>query len=132
MPESWLDRLAYEVMGTPLWAYGALVATFVATYTGYRVLMRLLESRWLLTLAQNQPELYESIIGLVRNPLRLLQLSIAVGIGLHYFAMPEAVYSLVSGLLLALVAATVAFALVKLVDVLIAFLSTQLYKYEDV
>ena len=131
MTESWPDGLTYEVMGTPLWAYGALIATFVGTYAGYRILMRLLESRWLLRLAQNQPELYESIIGLVRKPLRLLQLTIAVGIGLHYFALPEAVYSLVSGLLLALVAATVAFALVKLVDVLIAFLRPQVEESES-
>ena len=48
MPDSWTDGLAYEVMGTPLWAYVALVATFVGTYTGYRILMWLLESRWLL------------------------------------------------------------------------------------
>ncbi len=91
MPESWTDGLAYEVMGTPLWAVVALAATFVATYTGYRILMRILESRWLLALAENQPELYKSMIGLVRNPLRLLQLTIAAGIGLHYFALPEAV-----------------------------------------
>ncbi len=83
MIDSWTDGLAYEVMGTPLWAYVALVATFVGTYTGYRILMRLLESRWLLALAENQPELYQSIIGVVRNPLRLLQLTIAAGIGLH-------------------------------------------------
>ena len=60
--------------------------------------MRLLESRWLLPLAEDQPELYEPIIGLVRNPLRLLQLSIAAGIGLHYFALPEAVASIASRL----------------------------------
>ena len=83
MSDSWTGGLAYEIMGTPVWAYAALVATFVGTYTGYRILMRLLESRWLLALAKNQPELYKSIIGLVRNPLRLLQLTIAVGIGLH-------------------------------------------------
>ena len=63
MPDSWTDGLAYEVMGTPLWTYVALVATFVGTYTGYRILMRILESRWLLALAENQPELYKSIIG---------------------------------------------------------------------
>ena len=51
--ENWMDGLTYEVMGTPLWAYGALLATFAGTYTGYRVFMRLLESRWLLPLAQN-------------------------------------------------------------------------------
>ncbi len=125
MLESWpaaLAWLAYEVMGTPLWKYVGLFATFVGTYTGYRILMRLLESRWLGTLAENQPELYQSIIRLVRNPLRLLQLTVAVGIGLNYFALPEAADSLVSGLLRALLAATVAFALIKLVDVLIAFL----------
>ena len=76
MADSWVDGLAYELMGTPLWAYVALVATFAGTYTGYRILMRLLESRWLLALAESQPELYKSIIGLVRNPLRLLQLTI--------------------------------------------------------
>ena len=96
MPDGWTDGLAYEVMGTPLWAYVPLAATFVATYTGYRILMRLLESRWLLPLAENQPELYKSIIGLVRNPLRLFQLTIAVGIGLHFFALPEAVAGIAS------------------------------------
>jgi MscS family membrane protein len=131
MPDSWTDGLAYEVMGTPLWAVVALVATFVGTYTGYRILMRLLESRWLLALAENQPELYKSIIGLVRNPLRLLQLTIAVGIGLHYFALPEAVARIASRLLLALLTATVAFVLVKLVDVFIAFLRPRIEESES-
>ncbi len=131
MPDSWKDGLAYEVMGTPVWAFAALLATFLGTYTGYRILMRLLESRWLRPLAQNQPELYKSIIGLVRNPLRLLQLTIAVGIGLHYFALPEAAYRVASGLLLALLAATVAFVLVKLVDVLIALLRLRIAESES-
>jgi MscS family membrane protein len=118
-------------MGTPLWAYVAFVATFAGTYTGYRILMRLLESRWLLALAENQPELYKSIIGLVRNPLRLLQLTIAAGIGLHYFRLPEAVASVASRLLLALLTATVAFVLVKLVDVFIAFLRPRVAESES-
>ncbi len=118
-------------MGNPVWAYVALVATFVGTYTGYRILVRLLESRWLLPLAENQPELYKSIIGLVRNPLRLLQLTIAAGIGLHYFALPEAVASIASRLLLALFTVTVAFVLVKLVDVFIAFLSPRVAESES-
>ena len=131
MSDSWTSGLAYEIMGTPLWAYVALLATFAGTYTGYRILMRLLESRWFLALAQNQPELHKSIIGLVRNPLRLLQLTIAVGIGLRYFALPEAAHALASGLLLALLAATVAFVLVKLVDVLIAFLRPRIAESES-
>ncbi len=57
MPDSWTDWLAYEVMGSPLWAYVALVATFVATYMGYRILVRLVESRWLVPLAERLPEL---------------------------------------------------------------------------
>jgi len=129
--ENWMDGLTYEIMETPLWAYGALLATFVATYTGYRVFMRLLESRWLLPLAQNQPELYESIIRLVRNPLRLLQLTLAVHIGLRYFALPEAVTRFASGLLLALITATVAFVLVKLVDVFVAFLRPRIAESES-
>ena len=131
MPDSWTDGLAYELMGTPLWAYVALVATFAGTYTGYRILMRLLESRWLLALAESQPELHKSIIGLVRNPLRLLQLTIAVGIGLRYFALPEAVASVASRLLLALLTAIVAFVLVKLVDVFIAFLRPRIAESES-
>ena len=39
MADSWMDGLAYEVMGNPVWAYVALVATFVGTYAGYRVLV---------------------------------------------------------------------------------------------
>jgi hypothetical protein len=34
MADSWVDGLAYELMGTPLWAYVALVATFAGTYLG--------------------------------------------------------------------------------------------------
>ena len=131
MLANWTDGLLYEVMGTPLWAYLALVATFVGTYGAYRVVLRLLESRWLRTFAENQPELYESIIELVRNPLRLLQFTIAAGIGLHYFALPEAAYSLASRLLIALLAATVAFILVKLVDVFIAFLQSRVAESES-
>jgi MscS family membrane protein len=130
MLDSWTDGLAYEVMGTPVWAYFALVATFVAIYAGYRILLRLLSS-WLSPLAESQPELYESIIGLVRNPLRLLQFSIAAGIGLQYFALPEAVASIASRVLLALLAATVAFVLVKLVDVFIAFLRPRIAESES-
>ena len=131
MTENWTNGLTYQLMGTPLWAYGAVLATFAGTYTGYRILMRLLESRWLRTLRENQPELYESIIGLVRNPLRLLQFTIAVAIGQHYFALPEAIASLASGLLLALLTATVAFVLVKLVDVLIAVLKPRVTESES-
>ena len=131
MLDSLTNGLAVEVMGTPLWAYVALAATFAGTYAGYRILMRLLESRWLLPLAEQQPELYQSIVGLVRNPLRLLQITIAVGIGLRYFELSEAASSLASGLLLALLAATVAFVLVKLVDVFIAFLRPRIAESES-
>ncbi len=123
--------LTYPVMGTPLWAYIALLATFAGTYTGYRILMRLLKSRWLVTLTENRPELYESIIGLVRNPLRLLQVTLAIAIGLHYFALPEAIANLASGLLRALLTVTVAFVLVKLVDVLIAVLKPRIAESES-
>ena len=131
MADSWVNGLTYELMGTPLWAYVALLATFAGTYTGYRILMRLLESRWLLALAESQPELYKSIIGLARNPLRLLQFTIAVGIGLHFFALPEAVASVASRLLLVLLTAIVAFVLVKLVDVFIAFLRPRIAESES-
>ena len=123
--------LTYPVMGTPLWADVALLATFAGTYTGYRILMRPLKSRWLVTLTENRPELYESIIGLVRNPLRLLQVTLAIAIGLHYFALPEAIANLASGLLRALLTATVAFVLVKLVDVLIAVLKPRIAESES-
>jgi len=131
LTENWTNGLAYPVMGTPLWAYIALLATFAGTYTGYRILMRLLKSRWLVTLTENRPELYESIVGLVRNPLRLLQVTLAVAIGLHYFALPEAIAKLASGLLRALLTATVAFVLVKLVDVLIAVLKPRIAESES-
>ena len=58
MADSWVDGLTYELMGTSLWAYVALVATFVGTYSGYRVLIRLLEPRWFLALAGRELALY--------------------------------------------------------------------------
>jgi len=124
--ENWTNVLAYPVLGTPLWTYGALLATFAGTYLGYRVLIRLLKSRWLLTLTKNQPELYESIIGLLKKPLRLLQVTLAVAIGLHFFALPKPIAGLASNLLLALLTASVAFVLVKLVDVLVAVLKPRI------
>lgn len=131
MPENWTDGMAFQVMGTPLWAYVALVATFLVTYTGYRIFVGILESRWLLPFAEDKPELHKSIIGLVRNPLRLLQFTIAAGIGLHYFALPDAVDSIVSRLLLALLSATVAFVLIRLVDVFIAVLRPRVEESES-
>jgi len=129
--ENWTDVLAYPFLGTPLWTYGALLATFAGTELGYRTLMRLLKSRWLLALIQNQPELYESIIGLLKKPLRLLQATIAVAIGMRFFTLPEAIAGLASGLLVALLTATVAFVLVKLVDVLIALLKPKIAESES-
>ncbi len=126
MTENWTNVLAYPVLGTPLWTYGALLATFAGTYLGYRVLIRLLKTRWLLTLTKNQPELYESIIGLLKKPLRLLQVTLAVAIGLHFFALPKPIAGLASNLLLALLTASVAFVLVKLVDVLVAVLKPRI------
>ena len=58
MLDRWTDALVYELMGTPVWAYLALVATFAGIYIGTRILMRLLESRWLVAVAENQPEVY--------------------------------------------------------------------------
>ena len=83
---------------------------------------KLLQSKWLLPLAEKQPELSASISDLIRKPLRLVQVTIAAAIGLHYFALPDAAANIASGVLLALLTATVAFVLVKLVDVFIAFL----------
>ncbi len=131
MTEDWTNLLAYPLLGTPVWKYGALLATFAGTHLGYRVLMRLLKSRWLLTLAKNQPELSESIIGLLKNPLRLLQFTVAVAIGLHFLTLPEAIAGLASGLLLALLTANVAFVLIKLVDVLIAVLKPRIAESES-
>jgi MscS family membrane protein len=54
-----------------------------------------------------------------------------VGIGLHYFALPEAFARIASHLLLALLTATVAFVLVKLVDVFIAFLRPRIAESES-
>ncbi len=131
MTENWTTGLAYQILGTPLWAYGALLVTFAVTYTAYRILMRLLESRWLLTLTENQPEAHDSIVVLVRNPLRLLQFTVAVAIGLHYLSLPEAVSSFASGLLRILLTANVAFVLVKFVDVLIAVLKPRTEESES-
>jgi len=129
--ENWTNALAHPLMGTPIWVYGALLATFAGTELGYRVLMRLLKSRWLLRISENQPEFYESIIGLLKNPLRLLQVTIAVAVGLHFFSLTPAIASLASGLLMALMTATVAFVLIKLVDVVIALLTPRIAESES-
>ena len=121
----------FEIFGYPLRSYAYLLAIAFAAFGGYFVILRLLESRWLKKLHEEQPEFYESLVKLTRTPLRLLLLTLVFWAGVEIFAPPEILKDFLEKILVGLVALTALYFTLRLIDTGVAFFKAKVEKTES-
>lgn len=124
----WLQK---SFLGNPITNYLYFLFIIFAAYASYLIIMKLVQSRWLKKLEEEQPEFYHSLVNLVRNPLKLVLIMLSIWFGIQIFEMPAEGEKIIKNLLLALVAFTACFMLLKLIDTLVAYLKPKVEKSES-
>jgi MscS family membrane protein len=126
-----LSILEREFLGNPLWQYGLLfivlfVGIFISRFVEYIFTHRLLG------LAKRTPtKLDETIIHITKKPLRLVIFLLALHIGLSLFSFPENIRKILTNIFNILVALIVAYFLVRMVDLLIAYIQPRVEATES-
>ena len=72
-----------------------------------------------------QKELYENLVGFARNPLKLLVATFTFWVGVNIFDLPEKTERIIQNLFLALLAITVCYVLLKIIDAVVSFLKAK-------
>lgn len=115
----WLNQ---PVLGNPLSDYAlALVAVLVA-FVLYFIVLKLLASRWLRSLAQRQEGFGQAVVKLTRAPLKTVLTTGVVWVVAALFDLPSEAELLLQSVLLGLVAVSVAYVLVRAIDAVFAYL----------
>ncbi len=123
-----------EVLGYPLRSYAYLLGVAFAAFVGYFATLRLLESRWLSKLREKQPEFYDSLVKLARAPLKLLLLTLVFWAAVQIFEpkdLSEDVRNLIDSLLVGLIALTVLYFTLRLIDTGVAFFKIRVEQTES-
>jgi MscS family membrane protein len=109
------------VFGEPLWKYMAsLIYIFLAFYVSKFLdfLTRVWLKRWT---EKTKTQLDDLLLGLLNGPIKVVSFVIFLNIGLDMFDWPEAVNKILDKGLKIVVAATLTYAIVKLIDLLMGF-----------
>jgi len=117
MPADW----KVEFFGIDLAPFIALLVIIFATYASYFVIVRLLESRLLRSLSEEQREFREALVKLGRTPLKLVLFTLVFWIATQLFEIPQALQGLVRALVVVLVAIAALYFFLRLIDTLIAY-----------
>jgi MscS family membrane protein len=118
-----LDKIPYlkehDVLGQPLWKY---VASFIYILLAFYVakLLDFLVNGWLKRLAAKTESKYDDLIlELLRGPVKVVAFVILLNIGLGIFEWPERAQAYISRAFLLVVAGSVTYVLLKVVDLLL-------------
>ena len=118
-----LNRIGFlrdhSVLGQPLWKYVAsLVFVFLAFYVSK--LLDFATRVWLKRLAaKTQTTLDDLLLDLLNGPVKVVAFVIFLHIGLGVFQWPPAVQNVLSKLMVVIVAASLTYMLIKLIDLLL-------------
>ena len=82
----------------------------------------MLQSRFVDKFVGEQKELYKILIGFARNPLKLILGTFTFWVSVNIFDLPEKTELIIQNLFLALVAITVCYVLLKIIDAVVSFL----------
>jgi len=118
-----LDQIAVlktvAVLGQPLWKYGASLIYILLAFYGSKLLDYLV-NRWLKKLTQRtETKLDDLLLELLHGPVKVVAFVIFLHIGLNVFAWPPGAKVWLSRLLILIVAGSLTYVAVKLVDLLI-------------
>jgi MscS family membrane protein len=123
--------LKLVLFGIDLFPFIALLAIIFVTYASYFVILKLLESRLLREVPEEQREFRESLVKLARTPLKLVLFTFVVWIGTQLFEIPDAIQSLVRALVIILVGVATLYFLLRLIDTLVAYFKPKVARTES-
>lgn len=124
----WLNQ---EFLGNPLSKYLLFFFVLFASYSIYHIILKVSESQILKGLVDDKRDLYQSLLKIARNPLKLVLATLAFWIGVRIFALPEAAQLVIQNLFLALFAVTICYVVLKTIDVLVAFMKPRVTQTES-
>ena len=118
-----LDRIevlrTVSLIGQPLWKYGASLIYILLAFYGSKLLDHLV-NRWLKRLTQTtETKLDDLLLELLHGPVKVVAFVVFLHIGLNVFAWPPGAKVWLSRLLILVVAGSLTYVGVKLVDLLI-------------
>lgn len=126
-----LDILNQEFLGNKISEYLLFLLTIFSASAFYYILLKVLQSRFVDKFVGEKKELYESLLGYARNPLKLVLVTFAFWITVNIFDLPEQVERVVQHLFLALLTITVCYVLLRIIDALVAFLKPRVAQTES-
>lgn len=125
------DWSRQEFIGNPLSDYLLFFLILFAVYASFAFFMRLLRSRLVKKIADDRSRLFERIIGFTRRPFRLLMVTFAFWLGVRIFNLPEIAKAVVQNVFIALLAVTVCYVLLRVVDAVAEFFRPKVAKTES-
>lgn len=124
----WLNQ---EYLGNPLSKYLLFFFVLFVAYSIYHLIFKVSESQILKRLVDDKRELYQGLLKIARNPLKLVLGTLAFWIGVRIFDLPEEAQLVIQNLFLGLFAVTVCYVVLKVIDVLVAFMKPRVSKTES-
>jgi len=125
------ELLNQEFLGNQLSEYGLFVLTLFGTLTFYSIAFKILHSRFVDKFVGARKELYENLVGFARNPLKLILATFTFWVGVNIFDLPEKTELVIQNLFLALLAITVCYVLLKIIDAVVSFLKPKVAQTES-
>lgn len=119
---TWFDQ---EVLGNPVLSYFLFLWVIFGVFIGYLIVLKLLKSRWLKRFSSQQPQLHESLTALMKKPLRWVSITLVVWVGAEMFKLPDEAQILIQSALLGLIALSVSYVMLKLIDVCFVHLQSK-------
>ena len=125
------EFLNQEFLGNQLSEYALFLLTLFGAFTLYSIAFKILQSRLLDKFVGERKELYGNLVGFARNPLKLVLATFTFWIGVNIFDIPEKTERIIQNLFLALLAVTVCYVLLKIIDAVVSFLKPKVAQTES-
>jgi len=126
-----VDTLQAEVLGNPLWQYLAF-AIYIALAFLVSKVFDLVLGVWLKRLARRtETETDDMVIELLRGPAKVIAFVVLMHIGLSLFTWPAVMERLLGKMFILIVAFSITYVLLKLVDVLVGQWIRRFVSHDD-
>jgi MscS family membrane protein len=112
-----IDSLQISLMGNPLWQYLAALIYVVLAVFATKALDYVIQGQLRKLAAKTQSQMDDLILELVRGPVKVIAFVILLHVGLQVFVWPEWAKDFISNGLKIIVACSLTYVLLKLVDV---------------
>jgi len=120
-----------RILGNPIWRYLFFLGVIILALILMRIVDYLLDRKVRRWTAQRVSEVYPVMVDVIRKPLRLVIVIVAIWLALSPFDLPLNYQKLVTNLLLVLTAILATVVLLKLVDLLVVIIKPRVRATES-